>query len=186
MVVSSRGKAMVAGVVLLGGLLFGSSCGSPAELFNPTFLQSVGVGEAAANLPGEAPAIVLEVDNGTDRVIEFRLTWRDGESQIQERTRSLGVGAKFSEALICPVEEMTLGDVSNLSAAGAIVRLGSGSAMDPFVEVEAFGVLLQEGINYDCGDSVTFTILPSSATLSEYQVFALIRRSGAQTDTGTP
>ena len=81
---------------------------------------------------------------------------------------------------------MTLGDVSNLDAAGAIARLGGGGSADPFVEIEAFGVLLQQGINYDCGDSVTFTILPSSATLSGYQVFAFIRRSGAQTEVATP
>jgi hypothetical protein len=75
---------------------------------------------------------------------------------------------------------MTLGDVGNLDATGAIVRLGGGTADDPYIEVEPFGVLLQEGINYDCGDVITFTILPSSATLSGYQSFAFIRRSGAQ------
>ncbi|GAF86848.1 unnamed protein product, partial [marine sediment metagenome] len=52
-----------------------------------------------------------------------------------------------------------------------------------YIEVEPFGVLLQEGINYDCGDVITFTILPSSATLSGYQSFAFIRRSGTQTET---
>ena len=186
MVLNSHGKATVAGVVLLAGLLFVSSCVTAGDLFDPTFLQMLQIGERAANLPGEAPAIVLEVENGTDRVVEFRLTWRDAESTIQERTRSLGVGEKYSEALICPVEEMTLGDVSNLDDVGAIVRLGFGTASDPFIEVEPFGVLLQEGINYDCGDSVTFVVQPSGATLSGYRIFAQIRRSGAQTQTETP
>ena len=177
---------MVGGVMLLAGLPFISSCVNAEELLNPAFLQVLGVGERASNLPGEAPAIVLEVENGTERVVEFRLTWRDVESRIQERTWTLGVGEKYSEALVCPVEEMTLGDVSNLDAVGAIVRLGSGTANDPYIEVEPFGVLLQEGINYDCGDSVTFVVWPSQATLSGYRIFAQIRRSGAQTQAETP
>ena len=122
--------------------------------------------------------------------MEFRLTWRDGDGQIHERTGILGVGDKYSEALICPIEEMTLGDVGNLNAIGAIVRLWSGTAFDAFIEVEPFGVLLQEEINYDCGDVITFTVLPSSVTLSGYQSFAFIRRTGAQTwtepETETP
>lgn len=186
MISNPHGKAMLTGVALLTGLPFLSSCLTAGDLFNPAFLQALGGGERVANLPGEAPAIVLEVENGTQRVIEFRLTWRDVESRIQERTRSLGLDEKFSEALICPVEETTLGDVSDLDATGAIVRLGTGTADDPFIEVEPFGVLLQEGINYDCGDSVTFTVLPSSATLSGYQIFAFIRRSGAQAPMETP
>lgn len=184
--VSTHGKLLGVGVVLLAGLPFWAGCAFAEGFLNPAFLQTLGLGVTVADLPGEAPALVLEVQNDTDRVVEFRLTWRDGEGEIQERTRSLGVGAKYSEALICPIEEMTLGDVSNLSAVGAIARLGAGQATDPFVEIEPFGVLLQEGINYDCGDSVTFTILPSSATLSGYQVFAFIRRSGEQTEQETP
>jgi hypothetical protein len=184
-VVSTHGKAVVAGLALaaIAGCLGG--CPGAEEFLNPSVFQSLGIGKVAANVPGEAPAIVIEVENGTERVIEFRVTWRDGDGQIQQRTEVLGVGDKFSEALICPIEEMTLGDVSNLDAVGAIVRLGDGTANDPYVEVEAFGVLLQEGINYDCGDAVTFTVLPSSLTLSGYQSFAFIQRTGAQTETDT-
>ena len=190
MVVSSRGKSVVAGPALLAIALCLCGCPSIQEFLNPTFFQSLGIGKVAADAPGEAPAIIIEVENGTERVMEFRLTWRDGDGQIHERTGILGVGDKYSEALICPIEEMTLGDVGNLNAIGAIVRLGSGTAFDAFIEVEPFGVLLQEEINYDCGDVITFTVLPSSVTLSGYQSFAFIRRTGAQTlsepETETP
>jgi hypothetical protein len=179
----SHGRTIVAGAALALGLLVADGCADIQNLLNPTFLQAIGVRESAASLPGEAPAVVIEVENGTQRVIEFRITWRDADAEIHERNGTLGVGEKYAEALICPVVEMTLGEVGNLDAIGAIVRLGGGSADDPFVEVEPFGVLLQEGINYDCGDMITFTILPSSATLSGYQSFAFIRRSGAQTQT---
>jgi hypothetical protein len=185
-VLNSRARAKVAGVALLAGLPLLGGCAGVGSFFNPAFLQVLGVGEQAASLPGEAPAVVLAVENATQHVIEFRVTWRDLEGRIQERTRALAVGEEYSEALICPVQEMTLGDVSNLDDIGAIVRLGGGTANDPFVEVEPFGVLLQDGINYDCGDSVTFVIQPSSVTLSGYRVLAQIRRSGAQAQTGTP
>jgi len=178
---------MRAWMIVAGGLIGGLSaagCVGIGEFLSPSFTQALGLGARAATLPGEAPVIVLEVENRSGRVIEFRLTWRDSEGEIQERTRTLGVGAKFSEALICPVEETTLGDVSNLDATGAIVRLGGGTASDPFIEVEPFGVLLQEGINYDCGDSVTFSVQQSGDTLSGYRVFAFIRRSGAQAAEG--
>ena len=169
-------------LAVAGGALLPSGCLSVDSLLNPTFVQSLtSGGGGVANLPGEAPAIVLEVHNETGRNAEFRVTWRDSEGQIQERARALGVDESFAEMLICPIDELTLGDVSDLTATGAIVRLGSGSAIDPFIEVEAFGVLLQDGINYDCGDSVSFRILPSGATLSGYQIFAFINRSGAQT-----
>lgn len=182
--------AIVAPPLLVGALLAGG-CPSPTEVLNPTFLNAVGLGERVASLPGEAPAIVLEVENGTDRVVEFRVTWRDAEQNIHEQTGSLAPGQKYAEALFCPVEELTLGDVSNLDATGVVVRLGDGSGIaayagGPLIEVEPFGVLLQEGINYECGDNVTFRILPSQVTLSQYQTFAFIRRSGAQTQTQSP
>jgi hypothetical protein len=69
-----------------------------------------------------------------------------------------------------------------LSAAGAVVRLGTGSAEDPIVEVEAFGTLLRDEVNYVCGDEVTFAVGLSSATASGYQVIAFIRRSGTSTE----
>lgn len=162
-----------------------AGCGGVLSVFDSQFLTALGLNQGAAILPGEAPAVLLEVENRTSRVIEFRLTWRDSDGEIHERTRALAVEEKFAESVFCPVEEITLGDVSDLTATGAIVRLGIGGAQDAFVEVEPFGVLLQESINYDCGDSVSFQILPSSQTASGYQLFAFIRRSGAQADDTT-
>lgn len=181
MVMSPFVKSLLVGLTLSVTALCLCGCVGMQEFINPTFFQSLGWAQVAADAPGEAPAIIIEVENGADRVVEFRLTWRDGDGDINERTGVLSVAEKFSEALICPIEEMVLGDVSNLDAIGAIVRLGDGTSSDPYLEVEPFGVLLQEGVNYDCGDVVTFTVLRSSATLSGYQTFAYIQRTGAQT-----
>lgn len=169
-------KASIAIAGYLAALSMGG-CTS-GNLLNPSFLAALGGGQQAASLPGEAPVLVLEVENSTTSVIEFLLTWRDGEGEVSQRSRTLLAGEKFAEAVICPVEEVTLGDISNLDATGAIVRLGNGNPEDPFVEVEAFGVLLQEFVNFNCGDSVTFEIRPSSATLSEFRIFAFFQSSG--------
>lgn len=173
-------KSILALSVVL--LTFGA-CTDLQQVFNPTFLESLGIGGSVTDLPGEAPAIVMEVENGTQWLIEVKVTWRDSDNEIQELTRAIASGKKYAEALICPIKEITLGDVSDLKAVGAIVRLGTGASVDPYMEVEPFGVLLQQGVNYDCGDKITFKVLPSDATVSGYQVFAFIRHSGAQTDT---
>lgn len=162
-------------------LVVAAGCSSSTSILNPGFLQALGLGPTAADQPGEAPTIVIEVENNTGRILEYRVTWRDADGTTQERIGGLAVAEKYSESVICPVTEMTLGDVGDLSALGAIVRLGNGDPEDPFIDVEPFGVLLQEEINYFCGDVVTFTVLPSSATQSGFQAYAFIRESGAQT-----
>ncbi len=158
-------------------VLLAAGCVDPLAFLNPAFLQAVGLGEEVADLPGEAPTIILEVENQAGRVIEYNVSWRDGEGSVNVRTGVLAVGDKYSESVFCPIDEMTFGDVGDLTQIGALVRLGAGQADDPVIEVEPFGSLLQLGVNYDCGDSVTFTVLPSSATLSGYQTYAFIRRT---------
>jgi hypothetical protein len=46
---------------------------------------------------------------------------------------------------------------------------------DPYIDVEPFGIVLQEGLNYECGDAITFSVQRSTETLSGYQIFAYIR-----------
>jgi hypothetical protein len=97
---------------------------------------------------------------------------------VTQRTDDLAPGAKSGATFICPVEEITLGDVSDLTAIGAVVRIGSGGGSDPVIEVDPFGVLLREGANYDCGDRVTFRVVESDVSLSGFQIIAFIERSG--------
>ena len=158
-------------------LLLSGGCIGTGEFLNPEFLAALGVTNGVATVPGEAPAVIIELENRTGRVIEGQLTWRNSDGTVDERILVVPTDSKTSEAVICPVEEMTLGDVSNPQATGAVVRLGNGGPTDPFIAVEAFGVVLQEGVNYSCGDSVTFTVQPSNLTNSGYQAFAFIRRA---------
>lgn len=152
-------------------------CGQALSIFDPAFLADLGVGSRAASLPGAAPAVLVEVENRTTRVIDVSLSWRIERDTVETLFFTIGPDEALGEVLFCPVDEVTLGDVGDLNALGAAVRLGGEGPNDPFVEVEPFGVLLKNGANYDCGDSITFTVQPSSATPSGYQIFALIQRA---------
>ncbi|MGE3182887.1 MAG: hypothetical protein AB7N71_14745, partial [Phycisphaerae bacterium] len=148
------------------------------SVFDPGFLTAAGLsGSRAATLPGDAPAVLVRVENQTSRIIDVQLAWREGAAGVETQSFSITPGVATSQALICPVTEITIGDVSDLTSPGARVRLGAGGANDPFVTVEPFGILLKEGINYDCGDAVMFQVTPSSETASGYRIFAFIQRA---------
>ncbi|RMF76108.1 MAG: hypothetical protein D6744_12600 [Planctomycetota bacterium] len=162
-------------------LLGAVGCTNAFSLFNPDFVQALGLSSRAASLPGEAPSIVIGVRNDTSRTVEFLMTWRNDEGDVFQSSPVVGSEQEVLLSEFCPITEITLGDVSDLSATGAVVRLGAGGLDDAFVEVEPFGVLLQSGIHFDCGDRVVFSVRASTETLSGYRVFAEIQRSGAQT-----
>jgi len=174
------GRSAVWGAVSLLALHF-CGCGTIEALFTQQFLDATLGGRQVASLPGDAPALLVGVQNGTDRVVEAAITYRtitsSGQSATETYTVVLAPFDHTLQALICPIEEITLGDLSNLDAPGAIIRLGSGTAADPYIEVEPFGVVLKEEINYDCGDSLTFVVQPSGAAPSGYQTFVYIRRA---------
>ena len=168
-----------AGAGWLVCLLFVSACADPLQVFDDEFLTALGLGTQAASIPGDAPAVLVEVENRTSRRVEVQLSWRTADGEAHFEAFGSPSGGKSTEVLICPVDEITLGDVGDLTQPGAFIRLGGGGANDPFIEVEAFAVLLKEGANFNCGDTVTFTVEGSSKTLSGYQIFAYIRRAEA-------
>ncbi len=175
-----------AGAALLGVL---TGCGvlsyELTSLFNSDFLTALGLGSAVASLPGDAPTLLVAVENRTSRWVAMTVAYRAGDDTPNSYTTTLAPGGKSAQLLDCPVAEMTLGgDVSNLSQSGARVYLTEPSGGDvdslegaPYIEVDAFGKLLIDEVNYNCGDSVTFTVQPSSDSRSGYQTFAYIRRA---------
>lgn len=168
-----------AGVAWFVCLLFVPACADPLQVFDDEFLTALNLGTRVASIPGDAPAVLVEVENRTSRFVEVALSWRTGDGEALGHVTRLQPGVKITDVLICPVDEITLGDVGDLTQPGAFIRLGGGGANDPFIEVEAFAVLLKEGANYNCGDAVTFTVEGSAKTLSGYQIFAYIRRAEA-------
>jgi hypothetical protein len=181
-VVLAQGTGLALGLALAG-------CGAfrLTNLLNPDLLGTLGLGTRVASLPGDAPGLLVGVENRTDRWASIVISYRDGEDKVQSYTTVVKPGDKSAQMLVCPIKEMTLGDVSNLDSPGAVVYLiPEGTAVDadllansPVISVDPFGVLLMEGINYDCGDGVTFTVQPSGTSSSGYQTFAYIRRSGS-------
>ncbi len=162
----------------LAGLAGG--CAGLTSLLNPDFLAAAGFAQRAAGLPGEAPVVVIGVENRTDRVIEARLSWREADDRVETTRYVVLERNKLANALVCSIPEMTIGDVNDREAIGAAVRLGAGGANDPVIEVEPFGRILQEGIDYECGDVITFVVVYSAATRSGYQIIAEIQHAGAQ------
>lgn len=164
--------------VILGAALLAGGCTAPLlGIFNSEFLSLLGIGDQAATIPGDAPAVLVQFENRTSRTVQAIVSYRQGSDNVDRFTVTVPSGLSNGQALVCPLTEITLGDVSNLDAIGAIVRLGNETENDAFIEVEPFGVLLRQGANYDCGDAITFVVQPSSATASGYQTVAFIQRA---------
>lgn len=166
-------KITVAGLGV--GLLLGGC--SPMDLVNPDLVTSM-TGGAAVTLPGNAPALLVAVENRIDRLVYATVNYRDANDALQSYTAVVEPGQRTAKALMCPVPEITLGDLSNPSIGGVRVVLGNGTEADPYIEVEPFGIPLQVEQNYDCGDGITFTVQFSGETKSGYQTFAYIQRAG--------
>jgi len=183
---SLRGVWAVA--TLLAGL--GAGCVSPAEFVNPEFLTALGYSPSVRTVPAEAPGLLVSVENRTGRWAAVTVSYRGGDGAIETYTTRLPAGSRSGQMLLCPVSEITLGSVADLTQAGVIIGL-SGDVADvqdidglpintPYVVVEPFGVLLREEVNYDCGDELVFVVEASGQTRSGFQTRALIRRSGTQ------
>ncbi len=180
---NSRSLLTLSLIIAALGMLVGCT-GTITNLFSPDFLSALGTGSSVASLPGEAPGLLVEVENRTDRWMQAVVSYRDGNDNVESFTTLVAPRDKTGQMVVCPITEITLGDVSNLSSTGArIFLIDVTGAVDPdtapFIEVDAFGALLQEEINYNCGDALTFAVSESTATSSGYRIFAFIRRSAA-------
>lgn|GEM_PF-1460231 len=158
------------------------------SLFNPELFSNLGlplIGTRVASLPGDAPGLLVAVENQTDRWVSMVVAYRDGEDEVQTYTTVVAPGDKSAQMLNCPIKELTLGDVTNLDQPGVLLYLvenadvaGNTDILDqaPYIEVDPFGMLLLDGVNYECGDGVTFTVRANSQASSGYRTFAFIRR----------
>lgn len=181
----TRQYAISTAVLALATLPLATGCFTASDFINPDFLQATGVAASVANLPDEAPGLLVTVENQTDRAAAMDVSYRESDGNVVNYSVSLNSGDKSARMVVCPVQEITLGNVADLTKPGARIALvpnAQGSQLldaptIPYVDVEAFGVLLREGINYDCGDSLMFVVRPSRVTRSGYETIAFFRRS---------
>ncbi len=159
--------------VALGG------CATPvlSDVLNPTFVDTLLGGDNVASLPGGAPAIVVAAENVTGRTADMQISYRTGADEVVSYVVTVEPGGRTAQAIACPVTELTIGDVTDATQSGVTVRLGVGLTTDPFLLVEPLGVILTEGVNYDCGDEVRFQLASSAETITGFRVFAFITRA---------
>lgn len=162
------------------------ACDSGLGLLNPDFVELLRPGSSAKGIPGDNPAILVYVQNLTDRWAVMTVSYRTGDDAVVQYSTSLNPGDKSGQVIVCPVTEITLGSVSDLSEVGVRVgaRRGPLTAdplQEPFIEVEPFGILLVEDVNFGCGDSLTFVVQPSDSSSSGFGTIAY-RQIGQATD----
>lgn len=167
----------------VGLLVLAGGCVDLTGMLNPEFAAALRLTSSAASLPGDAPGLLVTVENRTDRWASVVVSYRDVNRDVVSYTTLVPPQSRTGQMLTCPVPELTIGDVANRNAVGAriyVVDTIDTAALDstPYLDVEPFGVLLQEGANYNCGDGLLLTVQPSSLTRSGYQTYVYVRRSG--------
>lgn len=168
----------------VAAVLASAGCFSPLEILNDDFVEQITPGGGVATLPGGAPGVVVNVSNLTNLQAAVVISYRDGDGSVQVFTVTLQGGGESAQMLVCPVVEITAGSVSDLTAPSAVLALttvpitGDLTSV-PYLEVEGYGVLLREGINFECGDGITFVLTASATNASGYEIGAYIRSGGA-------
>lgn len=145
------------------------------DLLSPTLVAELSNTASPASLPGTAQTVLVTFENRLDNPCRFEISYRTVNDQIPPPIMvTLGNDVQFAQAIACPVLEITVGDITDISEPGVFVGLAGQTDNDPFIAVEPFGVLLREGINYECGDGITFVLLESQATASGFRILAFI------------
>ncbi len=168
--------ALFLGVIMAwGGVGFGC---------NPNLTQSLGGTANLPTAPGETPYVLLRMTNaitgptigglptGAPVGVNYLITWRyAGGTTDMWGTSGGGLAATEDLGVLipCNVTVITMGDVDDLTADGA--WLAYHGALD-FVQeaLQPFGKLLQNGVDFRCGDVLTFVTYNDSSNARGYSV----------------
>ena len=112
-----NGLAAGLGAVLSTAVL---GCGllNFSEFLSADLLSSLGVGSKVASLPGDAPGLLVAVENRTSRPCQVQVSYRDANYTVTAYITNVPPGDRNAQMLVCPVAEITLGDVYNLDKIG--------------------------------------------------------------------
>lgn len=156
---------------------------------NPGLIQSLG---GAANLPTAPgttnPYVLVRVVNavsgatmpvppgsttlGAPVGVGFSLDWRYAgglTGGLGFGGDGLAPGEDIGELVNCNITVITMGDVNDLTAPGAWLRYHG--TLDPVEQPLApFGKLLQNGVDFRCGDVITFVTYNDSSLTRGYAI----------------
>lgn len=148
---------------------------------NPAFINQVSNGSVVPTAPGDTPFVHVLVINATQELTASVLF---GWTPDFQGYNSAGV-IVFPEQqqgflLACPVNQIGLGDPSNLITPAIILTTATGTEID--VPASAFPLVVAQGRDFRCGDTVVFTILDDSS--SGYGIRILPGRVDGSTQQG--
>jgi hypothetical protein len=136
---------------------------------NPSFVQSLGGAAALPTAPGQAPYILLRLTNAISvppsasasqpatvpTGVGYQLTWRYAGGQTGAwniGSPGLSPSEDIGMLVDCNMTIITLGNINDVTADGAWLIYGNNTTQP----LEPFGKILQNGVDFRCGDTLTF------------------------------
>jgi hypothetical protein len=134
--------------------------------------------------PGLAPFIAMRAVNMTNQGVVFTLSWQHtGASQPSQFQFRVGPDFNGGIVVACPVSRLTLGDVQNRDATGALIVFADNTRQ----EVPTLGKILLSDVDYFCGDLVIFAVMRDESTVGGYSVvYAVVDGSTQPTEFSGP
>ncbi len=173
---STRKNVAIAVLAVLGTVLGCNNMGT--DSLNPQFMEVLGTPYAPV-APGTAPFVVIRVLNMTDHQVIFYISIEPANGEpIQPITANVNSGFDGGMALSCPIPRITLGDVTNRDATGALIVFDENTRQ----EIPALSKILRDGIDYFCGDLIVFAAIKDNSTVGGYSlIYGVLDGSGQPT-----
>ncbi len=153
---------------------------------NATFLSSTGMSSYVPSTPGANPYIILRFTNsilGPDQSPDelnqpgeacFWATWRYAGGGLDsiggKGTNDMGAGMDYGVVLPCDLTVMTVGNVDDLTQPGAWITYNPGGESNVLQALPPMGRVLQNGVDFRCGDVITFMLEPNNAIPARFDI----------------
>lgn len=141
--------AVTAGLILVGN----SGC------LNPAWFNQVSGGSAVPLAPGDTPFVhVLVINATTAYTLDFQFGWTP-EFQGYNTAFTYGIAPQQQKGFLlgCPVDQIGLGNPGDLSTPAIIITTDDDREFN--VPASAFPLVVNRPRDFDCGDTVVFTVI---------------------------
>jgi len=168
---------------ILGAAIAVGGCNLVSQSLNPQFMEVLGT-PFAPIAPGTAPFVLIRNINMTDQRVLFNFEWIPAGTLASANFGfNVSAGLDGGVLVTCPVSQMTLGDLDNPTATGALVIFDDNTRQ----EIPPLGRILREGIDYFCGDVVIFAAVRDTSTVGGYStIYGVIDGSSQPTQFAGP